>query len=217
MRAITTLNELADPKDIKRIKDLFIRANDNEEKALKLAQNMANSIKDVEKAFRRAEAAWEVLGTTDNKIAQVFIQKYNELGGISSRLPDEIIDEASVLGSMMPFSKQYKGKRGYAGSILPVNRINLTTGKNAWFNVYNTWADSTFEVWRVNNSTTEKFRLIATAGDTPTCQIGQNQDFYHDQNSKFFGNWELIDYIKVKYAKHLIPYYGNSIPGYTYK
>jgi len=81
VREFISLNESASEKDIKRIKDLFVRSKGDDTKLLQLAQNMAASIDGVEKAQSRAEAAWQLLGANNNPIADIFLDRVKELGG----------------------------------------------------------------------------------------------------------------------------------------
>jgi len=227
-RMINSLNESALSKDIKRINDLFSRSKGDDDKLIQLTNNMANSIKDKEKAFRRTKAAWQVLGKDNNPIADIFLKKYNELGGNINRKADEILNPSEVIGSLMPKEKQYKSARSISSRwannggnpILPVGRINLTTGECKYFNVYDTWEDSTAEIWWDYLHTTldkPRLKLIVTSGDTPIYNIGDEKSFKHDQTGAFIGHLKMIDYCQLKHAKALIPLYGNSIPGYTYK
>jgi len=80
------INETTEFKDIKRIKDLFHRSKGSDSKLLQLTQNMANSIDDIDKAQRRAEAAWEILGKEDNPIADIFLKRIEELKDSSKTL-----------------------------------------------------------------------------------------------------------------------------------
>lgn len=73
------LNETPEPKDIKRIEDLFYKSKGSDPKLLQLAQNMANSIDDIDKAMRRAEAAQKILGPDDNPIADIFLARVEQL------------------------------------------------------------------------------------------------------------------------------------------
>ena len=84
-----SLDEAFEEKDRKRIEDLFSRGKGSDEKVLKLAQNMANSIDDYNKAQRRAEAAWAVLGKEMNPIADIFLKRAAELGG--GRIEPEVL------------------------------------------------------------------------------------------------------------------------------
>ena len=70
-------------KDMRRINDMVRKTEGDVPKMLKLAQNMANSIDDVAKAKRRADAAKSMFKTSKsgvfNKIAAIFTARYNEL------------------------------------------------------------------------------------------------------------------------------------------
>lgn len=80
------LNETPEPKDIKRIEDLFYKSKGSDPKLLQLTQNMANSIDDIDKAMRRAEAAQKILGPEDNPIADIFLKRVEELRGGGKQL-----------------------------------------------------------------------------------------------------------------------------------
>ena len=73
------INEYATGKDIQRIKDLFAKSKGDDAKLLQLAQNMANSIDDPQKAKDRASAAEQILGKTNNGIADIFNQRFKDL------------------------------------------------------------------------------------------------------------------------------------------
>lgn len=100
-------------------------------------------------------------------------------------------------------------------SILPIGWVDLGSGESKHLNVYETWPDSTAEVWETPDG---KYRLIFTAG-TPSLKIGQTRDFRHDQTWKNIGrNWKFIDYLPVKDLLELVRVYGRAkFPGYTYK
>lgn len=63
-------------KDLKRIEDIVWRAAGRSWKAQQLAQQMANSIKDRYKAFRRAKAA---AALKQHDLAAIFYVRYGEL------------------------------------------------------------------------------------------------------------------------------------------
>lgn len=68
-------------KDNRRIDDIVMKkagGDANSPKALALAQQMANSIQDGEKAYRRGMAAKEM---GYNKIKNIFLKRAEELGG----------------------------------------------------------------------------------------------------------------------------------------
>lgn len=61
------------------------------------------------------------------------------------------------------------------------------------------------------------YRLIFTSGSQPNFQIGQKQNFYHDQNGNNIGQWQMVDYVPLKWMRELILPYGGNIAGYVYK
>ena len=61
------------------------------------------------------------------------------------------------------------------------------------------------------------YRLIFTSGSQPSYQIGQKQNFYHDQNGNNIGQWQMVDYVPLKWMRELILPYGGHIAGYVYK
>jgi hypothetical protein len=77
------LNEAFDEKDHKRIEDMVTKANGDTDKLKSLATTMANTIKDAEKALRRAEAAKEA-GLKD--VSKIFKDRAEELG---ASVPEE--------------------------------------------------------------------------------------------------------------------------------
>jgi len=50
-----------EPKDYQRMKDIITKSKGNDDKIIALCRQMANAIKDSDKAIRRAEAAKETL------------------------------------------------------------------------------------------------------------------------------------------------------------
>lgn len=81
IRESISLNEAAEARDVQRIRDLFPKSKGDDAKLLQLTTNMAKSIDSVEKAQRRAEAAWQVLGPENNPIADIFLARVHELTG----------------------------------------------------------------------------------------------------------------------------------------
>lgn len=67
-----------DAKDLKRIEELDDRAKFDDSKTVRFAENMARSIKNKDKAGRRASAAVEVYGDS-HPITLAFVARYNEL------------------------------------------------------------------------------------------------------------------------------------------
>ena len=100
-------------------------------------------------------------------------------------------------------------------SILPIGSVDLGSGESKYFNVYDTWPDSTAEVWETQEG---RYKLVFTSGG-PSLKIGQRRDFRHDQTWRSIGTgWKFIDYLPVKDLVELARVYGRtSYPGYTYK
>ena len=73
------LFEAPEERDIKRVEDLFHKSKGSDEKLLQLTRAMAKSITDIDKAQRRAEAAWQLIGKENNPIADIFLAKVEEL------------------------------------------------------------------------------------------------------------------------------------------
>jgi len=98
-------------------------------------------------------------------------------------------------------------------SILPLGTVNLQTGSSKYFNIYTTWDDGTVEVWETPKNTKV---LVFTAGKSHQ-KPGTIQQFYHDQTFRVYGRWTFIESIENVKMKTLIPKYGKSLLGYTYK
>jgi len=265
---IIKIQEAYEPKDLKRVRDFGIKSGGDFQKEIALAQRMANTLTNMDKAIGRAEAAAEVYGE-QNEIVEIFYKKAKELG-FTGPPPGERLKGGIKLGSKLPKEQQYKRDRtsGFRTSnyrrstawrgnpILPLGKVDLRSGDSPMFNVYDTWLDdnsTTVEVWRDNKgintsyidvkepktpATTglssilkpksreeiEKskrsffnYKVIFTSGSTPLQEIGEKQDFYHDQNGNHIGYWEMVDYVSLENLKELILPYGKKINGYVYK
>lgn len=265
------IEEAYEPKDLKRVKDFGIKSGGDFQKEIALAQRMANTLTNMDKAIGRAEAAAEVYGGW-NEIVEIFYNKAKELGYIGPPPGERLEDPKHILGSKLPPEERYKnphrgdysrrryGGRGYGRSwygnpILPLGKVDLRSGDSPTFNVYDTWLSdkggTVVEVWRDNKGidtthlepqgkeeetgilsilkpksqeevekTKRKFfnyRIIFTSGDTPLHEIGEMQDYYHDQSGGHFGKWEMVDYVPLKHMKELILPFGKKISGYVYK
>lgn len=75
-----TKGDEAGEKDIQRMRDLKSKAAGNEDKAIRLAEQMAKLIQDAEKALRRADAAETIFdGTLGKRIANIFKKQAKSL------------------------------------------------------------------------------------------------------------------------------------------
>jgi|WetSurMetagenome_2_1015567.scaffolds.fasta_scaffold321900_3 hypothetical protein len=99
--------------------------------------------------------------------------------------------------------------------ILPLGSVNLQTGDSKYFNVYETWDDSTAEVWQKTDN--NKIILVFTAGDQSLYEMGNTKSFIHDQTGKYLFTAKMIDFSHVKDMKIKLSKYGKSLFGYTYK
>jgi hypothetical protein len=103
------------------------------------------------------------------------------------------------------------------GYILPIGRVDLTTGKAQYFNVYDTYKGIA-EVWEDSR---HNKKIVFTASDKPHAKIGNRRMFAHDQTGRPIsndrGSWTFIDYVPTHEMKELVRVYGASLPGYTYK
>ena len=99
--------------------------------------------------------------------------------------------------------------------ILPIGNVNLKTGANKFFNVYETWGeDHTYELWKCDG---RGLRLVVTSGTKPLANIGTIQSFISDQSRRFLFNGELIDWATGSDLKRMAKTYGSSLPAYVYK
>ena len=146
-----------DKKDIKRIESMLSKARGNEAKLISYAQTMAKLIKDPVKAVGRAEAAENIMGKDNNEVAAIFWAKAKELGADVGNFKSK--PKGLQIGSRMKGGKKAgreatTGNRSrwfkYGSPILPIGKVNLNTGKSKYFNVYDTWPDSTAEVLEID-------------------------------------------------------------------
>jgi len=61
------------------------------------------------------------------------------------------------------------------------------------------------------------YKLVFTSGSTPIHQIGDREEFRHDQSGSHIGTWEMVDYVPLEHMRELILPYGGHLSGYTYK
>lgn len=105
-------------------------------------------------------------------------------------------------------------------SILPIGRIDLKTGDNSHFNVYETWGkNTTYEIWKEYHTSYNKsvYKIIATSGDATISQLGSIEDFAHDQTHRRLFTAVLVDFAKDTELKNFADKYGKSLSGYCYK
>lgn len=116
-------------------------------------------------------------------------------------------------------------------SILSIGSLNINTGKSKYFNIYDTYEDSTAEIYKdvsrnyPGSNNPDKFKIVFTSGSTAIKnrdgsmpKAGDIRDFKDDQKGTplFQGEFSqscLIDDLKTVAAKLGI----KSCTGYTYK
>lgn len=206
----------ATQKDVQRIDDIVKKSNGDESKMLLLANTMCKLITDKNKAFDRGVAADQILGS-DHPVTKAF---FDRAAGLGMDI-DKSMNSVQVLpGSKRPSSEQFKTTRQFTGgfrgggcAILPCGSLNLTSGKNQYFNV-RTNGSMTIEVWKTSD---DKFRAVITSGSTPLWQIGTQGHFSHDQTGRPLFSGIMVDYIESAHMEQLIPLYGKSITCAVYK
>ena len=85
-----------------------------------------------------------------------------------------------------------------------------------WFNLFESWEgnDTTVEVWRTVRG---KIKLIFTSSSEPLASINDTASFQGDQSGNHLFDAKMLDYTLLKDMPGLIPYYGTTLAGYTYK
>jgi hypothetical protein len=230
---INFVNEMATAKDLKRISDIISKAGGNEGKAVQLATQMANSIKDKAKALQRYEAALEIVGK-DHPVTQVFanlaasmghnVDKVTAATEIPKNTHGKLGSDPSLRSMGSEWSRQRWSRSG-GSPILPIGATNLVTGKCKYFNIYDTWGkdnETTIEVWKTNtwdsNEDNAKYRLVFTSGSGPIYKIGTHAEFDHDQTGRPLFGGQLVDWANIGDADLIVRKYNiKSAPGYVYK
>lgn len=101
-------------------------------------------------------------------------------------------------------------------AILSIGNINLKTGYSKYFNAYEVWGaeESIYELWKLDNN---KYRIVITAGKTPTADIGDSSLFKGDQSGRNLGGGTLVDWAVGIDAKRMSKKYGTTFPAFVYK
>ena len=114
---------------------------------------------------------------------------------------------------------RFNSRRDHRTSILPFGRINLKSGANELFNIYETWGKDTgqvAEVWKTYDGSS--YVLIFSAGSFNR-EPGETRDFRHDQTGRpLFGDACLVfvKELKLEELKNETEF-GKSLRGYVYK
>lgn len=202
--------EAYEPKDLSRVRDFQKKSKGDFAKEISLAQTMANSITNMNKAIGRAEAAAEVYGG-QNEIVDIFYNKAKELGyqGPPPGERLEVLAEKPVLGSKLPKEEQHKTSQQFSrynrsSPILPLGRVDVRTGECPIFNVYDTWlkyGDTTVEVWRDNKDIHDTSKL-----DTSNVQQNSLSSILKPKSQ------EEVDAQKRKYFNYKLIFTSGSTP-----
>jgi hypothetical protein len=215
------VNEMATAKDLKRISDIISKSGGNEGKAVQMATQMANTIKDKNKALQRYEAALEIVGK-DHPVTQVFANLASSMGHDIEKVTAATTAPKNThgrLGSDSSLRNEGRERRqGERNPILPIGPTNLVTGSCKYFNIYDTWGKdngTTIELWKDESG---KYKLVITAGSGPIFKIGTKAVFDHDQTRKYLFMADLVDWVNIGDADLLVKKYNiKSVPGYVYK
>ena len=117
---------------------------------------------------------------------------------------------------------EFKRPPSNSSAILPIGVANLKTGKNKYFNVYDTWAKSYVNIFKnlkgkyvgVVSSAKGTAKSGMKRGTSPAEKAGGL--FHHDQSGKDLGHWKFIEEIPMKDRDKLAKKYG-SFSMFTYK
>lgn len=208
----------ASQKDVQRVQDIITKSAGNDAKMLTLTNTMCKLITDKNKAFDRAMAADQILGT-EHPVTVAFLDRASALG---MDVAKSITSSKVLPGSKRTGDDQFKSTRTFSGgykgrgcAILPCGSINLQTGKNKYFSIRDQYqTNSTLEVWQDMSGTC---RIVITSGSTPIYPIGTKGYFAHDQTGRDLFSGTLVDYIEAPHSEVLIPLYGKSLSCYVYK
>lgn len=81
--------------------------------------------------------------------------------------------------------------------ILPVGWTSVKTGKCDFFNIYETWAGSTVEVFKDGSG---KTRYVVTSGSS-SLTPGERRSFCHDQTRRSYGSWTFTTAMPIERLK----------------
>ena len=116
-------------------------------------------------------------------------------------------------------------------SILSVGSLNINTGKCKYFNIYDTWKDSTAEIYKdvtrnyPGSNNPDKFKIVFTSGSTAINnrdgsmpKAGDQRDFKDDQRGTPLFQGEFVESCLIGDLKTVAAKLGiKSCTGYTYK
>jgi hypothetical protein len=116
-------------------------------------------------------------------------------------------------------------------SILSIGSLNINTGKSKYFNIYDTWKDSTAEIYKdvtrdyPGSNNPEKFKIVFTSGSAPIKnrdgsipKAGDRRDFKDDQRGTPLFAGEFVDSCLIGDLKTVTGKLGiKTCTAYTYK
>lgn len=116
-------------------------------------------------------------------------------------------------------------------SILSIGSLNIGTGKSKYFNIYDTWKDSTAEIYKdvtknyPGSNNPDKFKIVFTSGSTPiknrdgsVPKAGDRRDFKDNQRMSPLFSGEFVDSCPIENLKEVTAKLGiKSCTAYTYK
>lgn len=216
------INESVLQKDLDRMYSILKKSGNDNNKILNYSRSMAKAIKDKHKAFQRGKAADEVLKNTE--AADIFYHRAQELGldfNINVERSKSGMSKFGIdvpkLGSKMTKVHDEPQKNSYKySSIAPLGSVNIQTGESEHFNIYDTWTNSTAEVWKNSKGS---HILVFTSDDKPLNNIGWTCNFENYYTQRSIGNnWTMVEWVKLEDLKELLRIVNkSSLKGYTYK
>lgn len=141
----------------------------------------------------------------------------DEGGGFSRGGGEGSVYQKLGIGRFSKAPETSNEMRPRPASIASIGSVDIGSGESKYFNVYDTWPDSTAEVWKKPNG---RYVLVFTSGSEPIGKIGMQSEFRNDQSWQELtrdGYWKMVDYVPIKNLDELIRVYGKSLLGYTYK
>lgn len=105
--------------------------------------------------------------------------------------------------------------------ILPMGTVNLKTGDNQYFNIYNEWNNDGegfgAQFWKDPN-TQMPFKLIFGHAPENEYQKGDRQEFIHDQTRVRLGNWIYLQFATLDQLKEAAKEMkSGKVSAYVYK
>jgi hypothetical protein len=129
---------------------------------------------------------------------------------------EEFVNESNVLNEM-PMNRGRGSSNEY--SVLSIGSLNINTGKSKYFNVYDTYDDSTAEIYKdvSSGSSSDKFKIVFTSGNS-VVKAGDKRAFKDDQRGTPLFVGDLVESCSINDLKTVAAKLGiKSCIAYTYK